>query len=495
MPLRIFNKISRGITLSGEALCRYFHLSNLGISTRLTMFYAAALILGFVFTSFITVAGIYFSLYHQAEIEVDSSVRGVLASIAQGTKIEGVDKSPLLLAIYREDLLTPGVVLRVTNENQAVCLETDAHYPSIHTIETHIDEDPPLWANPTMQVATLHDMQIYYKKVDIEQNGHAYTLHFFKTITAERHFIEVLVNFLAMTNLLCMALALVAGYFVSRRILKPMRSLTQAAREIEVRDLSRRLEVPPAHDEVRELALTINYMLDRIEHGFDLQRRFVSDASHELRTPVTVIRGYSDMLTRWGYEDPETLAEGIAAISSEAADMQELIERLLFLARADQKRQIPHKEEVELQVLVDDLTKKLTVVAGKHSLQLVQNEKGRTLGDPLMLRQMLRIIVENAIKYTPDGGHIEISSRREGKYMTIAVQDDGIGISKKDLPKIFDRFFRADAARVKAKGSSGGTGLGLSIARWIAEQHGVMIAVESELGEGTTFTLRIPLLA
>lgn len=483
------------MTLSGEGICRYFHLSNLGISTRLTMFYAAALILGFVFTSFITVAGIYFTLYHQAEIEVDSSVQDVLKSIAQGTKIEGGDISPLLLAIYREDLLTPGVVLRVTDENKTVRLETDAHYPSIQTIENHMDKTPPLWANHTMQVATWHNMHIYYKKVDIEQNGHIYGLHFFKTITTERYFIEGLVNFLAVTNLLCMALALVAGYFISRHILKPMRSLTQAARAIEVRDLSRRLEVPSAHDEVRELALTINFMLDRIEHGFELQRRFVSDASHELRTPVTVIRGYSDILARWGHKDPETLAEGIAAISSEAADMQELIERLLFLARADQKRQIPHKEEVELQVLINELTKKLTVVAGKHTLRLVKNEKGRTLGDPLMLRQMLRIIVENAIKYTPDGGHIEISSRREDMYMAIAVQDDGIGISQKDLPKIFDRFFRADAARVKSKGSSGGTGLGLSIARWIAEQHDVTISVESELGKGTTFTLYIPLLA
>ena len=244
-----------------------------------------------------------------------------------------------------------------------------------------------------------------------------------------------------------------------------------------------------------ELALTFNHMLDRLERGFQQQQRFVSDASHELRTPVTVILGYSDLLARWGSSDTKILEEGISSIRSEAEDMQDLIEKLLFLARADQKRQVLHKENVHLDELVDDAVRKMKLVAKQHTLQLVANEPGVIYADPATMRQMMRIFIENAVKYTPEGGHITVTSRclPEKEAMQLTFADDGIGIAEKDQGKIFERFYRADSSRTKKAGSVGGTGLGLSIASWIAEQHDIDIAVDSELDKGTKFILTIPL--
>ena len=250
--------------------------------------------------------------------------------------------------------------------------------------------------------------------------------------------------------------------------------MTQAARSLEVTDLGRRIAVPPVKDELAELAETFNHMLDRIQVGFEQQRRFVSDASHELRTPVTVIRGYSDMLRRWGASDPETLEEGLAAMASEAEDMQGLIEKLLFLARADQKRLAMHKERLELAPLVEDVVKKMALIATRHEVELLANEPGAVYADPLLMKHMMRIILENSMKYTPKGGRITIELRRGAGEMLLT------------------RFYRVDSARTRGKDAPGGTGLGLSIARWIAEQHAIGIELESDLGKGTKFILHVP---
>ena len=336
---------------------------------------------------------------------------------------------------------------------------------------------------------------MYYTSMDVADHGQIYQIHFFRTITAEKNFLVDLQRLLFLITIAGFLVALVAGYFLSSRILQPIRNLTQTARKIEVERMDKRIEVPPAKDEMAELALTFNHMLDRLERGFQQQQRFVSDASHELRTPVTVILGYSDLLARWGSSDAKILEEGISSIRSEAEDMQDLIEKLLFLARADQKRQVLHKENVHLDELVDDAVRKMKLVAKQHTLRLEANEPGIIYADPATMRQMMRIFLENAVKYTPEGGHITVASRRlpEKEAMQLTFSDDGIGIAEEDKGKIFERFYRADSSRTKKAGSVGGTGLGLSIASWIAEQHDIDIAVESEFDKGTKFILTIPL--
>lgn len=173
--------------------------------------------------------------------------------------------------------------------------------------------------------------------------------------------------------------------------------------------------------------------------------------------------------------------------------MKALIERLLFLARADQKRQALKKEPVDFSALLADVVKKAELAADGHTLTLAANEPGIVRADAVLLRQMLRVFIENALKYTPAGGAVTLSSRRAGGALETVVRDTGIGIAPEHQAKVFDRFYRVDSARTKVPGAAGGTGLGLSIARWIAEAHGIGLTLESELGRGTTIRLAIPL--
>ena len=458
------------------------------ISTKITCFYAAVLLLVLILTSVLTGLGVYFSFYHQAEVELEISMNHVLQRMDQGM--------PIGPEVLGDDPVMPGVVLRITDLMGQVVYENDSHYPSTQKIEKATLANPPFWANKSMQVAQVKNMTLYHAKMDVEYRGQVYQMHFFKTITAEKHFLETLQKILFLMTILGFVLALAAGYFVSKRILQPIRDMTATARKIEIEKMDRRIVVPPVRDELSELADTFNHMLERLETGFRQQQRFVSDASHELRTPVTVILGYSDLLSRWGRSDEEVLDEGISSIRSEAEDMQQLIEKLLFLARADQQRQVLHKENMELSELVGDVMRKMKMVTRTHSVELLENEDGVIFADQVTMRQMMRIFLENSTKYTPVGGHITARSRRtpDGKFMQMELADDGIGIAREDQQKVFDRFYRVDSSRTKAQGGVSGTGLGLSIASWIAEQHGIEISMESELGQGTKMILRIPLV-
>lgn len=456
------------------------------ISTKITFLYATILMVVLILSSVVTGLGVFFSFYHQAEVEIEMSMQHMLEDFQSGRM-----QNP---AFWRKSPVMPGVVLRITDIAGQMVYQNDDHYPSIEIIEANEIGDPPFWADQNMRVAELKNFSIYHAKATVDYQGQIYQLHFFRTITAERNFLATLQKFLFITTLVGCILALVVGYFVSKRILSPIRNITDSAREIEVSQLGRRLEVPQTRDELAVLAETFNHMLERLERGFEQQKRFVSDASHELRTPVTVILGYSDLLSRWGREDAKVLDEGIASIRSEAENMQELIEKLLFLARADQKRQVLHKEILDMGQLLEEVMSKMKLVTKTHSVELLECCEGLVYGDKVTLRQLLRIFLENSIKYTPAGGHITASCRSlpDGRTLEIILADDGIGIAKEDQQKIFERFYRVDSSRTKGTGA-GGTGLGLSIAKWIAEQHGIVISMDSALGRGTRMHLLVPL--
>ena len=452
------------------------------ISTKITLMYAAILFFVLILSTAILGVGAYIYFYRQAEIDLDRSIRHVMSNIESGYVAEA--------KFWFEGPVIPGVIVRITDNTGRVVLDTDAHFPSIETIENG-RITTPFWANPDMEVSEFRGGAVYHAQRNVDYGGIPYQIHFFRTITTEKDFFNALQRLLFYTVAICFVLALVAGHFISMRILKPIRAITWTARSIEVERLGRRLDVPRARDELSELARTFNRMLDRLQEGFAQQQRFVSDASHELRTPLTVILGYSDMLSRWGREDKSTLDEGITAIRSEAENMQQLIEKLLFLARADQKRQAVNKEEVDFAELLADTMEKMQTVTASHEVSLGRNDPAVVDGDPVLLRQLLRIFLENSLKYTPAGGHIHAYTvlSEDGGTLTVTLTDDGIGIAPEHQARIFDRFYRVDSSRAK---ETGGSGLGLSIARWIAEQHGIKIALTSAVDEGTTITLTIP---
>ena len=460
---------------------RYFYVR---ISTKITLLYAAILFFVLILSTAILGIGAYIYFYRQAEVDLDRSIQHVMSNIESGNATEA--------KFWFEGPVIPGVIVRITDNTGRIILDTDTHFPSIERIEQG-RVTTPIWANPDMEVSEFQGGAVYHARRYVEYGGIPYQVHFFRTIMTEKDFFSSLQRLIFYTVAIGFVLALLAGHFISRRILKPIREFTWTARSIEVERLGRRLDVPRARDELSELARTFNRMLDRLQEGFSQQQRFVSDASHELRTPLTVILGYSDMLSRWGREDKNILDEGITAIRSEAENMQQLIEKLLFLARADQKRQAVNKETVDLAELLADTIEKMHTVTTSHEVTLGRNDPATVSADPVLLRQLLRIFLENSVKYTPPGGHIHAYSIRsnDGSSVTVTLTDDGIGIAPEHQARIFDRFYRVDSSRTK---ETGGSGLGLSIARWIAERHDIKLVLKSAVDEGTTITLNIPLI-
>ena len=468
-------------TSFGRWIDRHFYIR---ISTKITVLYAAILFFVLILSTGILGIGAYIYFYRQAEVDLDSSIRHVMSNIESGNAADA--------KFWFEGPVIPGVIVRITDRAGRVVLDTDTHFPSIETVENG-RISTPIWANPDMEVSEFKGGAVYHARRDIWYKGIPYQVHFFRTITTETDFFNALQRLLFYTVAGCFVLALLAGHFISRRILNPIREITWTARSIEVERLGRRLDVPRARDELSELARTFNRMLDRLQEGFRQEQRFVSDASHELRTPLTVILGYSDLLSRWGREDKSILDEGITVIRSEAENMQQLIEKLLFLARADQKRQAVNKEEVDFAELLADTMEKMQTVTMSHEVTLGRNDPATVSADPVLLRQLLRIFLENSLKYTPPGGHIHAYSIRsaDNSAVTVTLTDDGIGIAPEHQARIFDRFYRVDSSRTK---ETGGSGLGLSIARWIAERHDIKIVLKSAVDEGTTITLTIPIV-
>lgn len=242
--------------------------------------------------------------------------------------------------------------------------------------------------------------------------------------------------------------------------------------------------------ELEGLEQAVNSLLDRMRQSYQQQARFVSDASHELRTPIAVIQGYANMLDRWGKEDEKILAESIDAIKSESDHMKKLVEQLLFLARGDSGRTKLSMEEFSLRETIKEVFDESVMIDSDHHYHLKESEDLSITGDPAMVKQAARILVDNAAKYTPSGADIILQVKRNEKnHPCFVVQDEGIGIAAGDVSHVFERFFRADPARGR---DSGGTGLGLSIAKWIVDRHGGYFQVLSREEIGTRITVCFP---
>ncbi|MGC7871273.1 sensor histidine kinase [Desulfosporosinus sp. SYSU MS00001] len=310
-------------------------------------------------------------------------------------------------------------------------------------------------------------------------------------------------------ELLMLMRSIFTGARIIRNTFRPIQELAQAARnlstegffspgqlevlagkldDINATRLDTRISVEDTQSELKTLAAAINSMLDRINESYRSQVRFVSDASHELRTPISVIQGYVNLLDRWGKNDEKTLQESIDAIKDETANMKGLVEQLLFLARGDNNTMALQIEQFELSALVEEVLRETQMIdeghdyAAKITTVLINADKS-------LIKQALRILIDNAMKYTPTGKKIIILVSNSDNLARLTVQDEGIGIAPEAVPKIFDRFFRTDESRARA---TGGTGLGLSIAKWITERHGGHMEVLSRQDIGTRISIVLP---
>lgn len=242
--------------------------------------------------------------------------------------------------------------------------------------------------------------------------------------------------------------------------------------------------------ELQGLEDAINKLLDRMRDSYRQQARFVSDASHELRTPISVIQGYANMLDRWGKNDESVLEESITAIKAESENMKNLVEQLLFLARGTNGKTQLTMTEFLLNDMMNEVLEESKMIDKNHIYSYVNSESISAYGDIGLLKQTARILIENAAKYTDKGEVIILRVGRNDKgEVYFSIQDNGIGIDERDVPHLFERFFRADTARVR---KDGGTGLGLSIAKWIIDNHKGYFSVLSREGIGTRIMVFLP---
>jgi two-component system, OmpR family, sensor kinase len=290
-----------------------------------------------------------------------------------------------------------------------------------------------------------------------------------------------------------------AGWLLIRRGLRPLDRMAETADAISGGDLSRRVEPDDEETEVGRLGHALNVMLGRIEASFDEQReseerlrRFIADASHELRTPITSIRGYAELFRHGAAARPDDLERAMRRIEDEGARMGVLVEDLLLLARLDQGRPLD-REPIDVGVLVGDAADDARAVDPSREITLsVPDDAVFVAGDEPRLRQVLANLLENARVHTPAGTPVEVALRRSGDEALIQVSDRGPGLSAEEAAHVFERFYRGDPSRSR---SSGGTGLGLSIASAVIEAHGGRIEASSTAAEGATFTVTLPLVA
>ncbi|NWF63195.1 MAG: HAMP domain-containing histidine kinase [Chloroflexi bacterium] len=295
-----------------------------------------------------------------------------------------------------------------------------------------------------------------------------------------------LLSTLVIIAVLAVGLVMWGSWVALGRALSPLQAIADTVDQINrADDLSRRIPLREAvQDEVGDLVISVNQTLERLELLFTSQQRFLADVSHELRTPLTVIKGNVDLIRKYKEADEDLLN----SIDQEAGRLNRLVSGLLMLAQADSGKVPLTFARVELDLLLTEVFTETRVLAGsKVRLHLNQIDEAVVQGDRDRLKQVILNLVANAIQYTPQGGEVFLSLKRIGDQARLIVRDTGPGIPAEDLPYIFERFYRAEKSRTRSQVS--GFGLGLSITKWIVEQHGGQIKVESKVGEGTTFVI------
>lgn len=374
------------------------------------------------------------------------------------------------------------------NINEATMAKPDL-YPKLDSENNPTDNFKWLRKNnKDYSIGHFSDAEYMFAHRRIEYNGEIYNIDVFRIFNHEQKMINLFLIIFIITHIIAIFIAYIIGRYISKKMLRPIVEITETADNISINDLEQRIEVPEADDEIRKLIITFNDMIGRLDESFKNQKQFISDASHELKTPIAIIQGYINLIDRWGKSDEAILIESIDSIKSETTHMNNLVQQLLFLARADNNKESINKESIVLNNIASDIIKDIAILDDSIETELIANKEYEIYGDLHLIRQLMWIFCENAIKYHSDKPlSIKITISEENDSVYFSVKDNGIGIDENSLPNIFDRFFRADKSRNK---TIEGNGLGLSIANWIIKVHDASVEVKSKIGEGSEFIVR-----
>jgi two-component system, OmpR family, heavy metal sensor histidine kinase CusS len=463
-------------------------MTKLSIGLRLTLWYLAI----FAIAQGIFGAGMWFILRNHMYDLVDDNLEAQVADLKHFLQAQNRDHS--LANLKREvsdeyELERPGSYVQIYLGNG------EWMYRSAFLREHPLASPEP---NSTKR-ASLENRRFGKKTLrfitqKIEVNGAVYVAQSGAVVDDVIETLDLFRMYLLMFAPLVLVVAAGGGYWLSQRALAPVDAIVQTARDIKGTNLHSRLAKLNTGDELQRLSDTLNEMLERIEQAFQRVSQFTADASHELRTPVALVRTEAELALRKSRGESE-YRDALRHILLEAERTTALIEELLSLARADSGRETLNMRPVDLHVTLRTLVADWQQVATIRNLQFQEKIAGPeafVLGDEAALRRLVNIILDNAFKYTLAPGTVELSLTQHENQAIINIRDSGIGIAREETGKIFERFYRVDKARSR---DQGGAGLGLAIAQWIVQQHRGAIEVESTLGQGSVFRVKLPLVA
>ena len=324
--------------------------------------------------------------------------------------------------------------------------------------------------------------------------GKTYTLVILQSLHQQQEMLEEVTATFAWVIPIAIVLASAGGYFLARKSLAPVVAMSTQAGRIGAANLHERLAVQNDRDELGHLAQSFNGLLDRLSQSFERQRRFMADASHELRTPVAILRGEAEVALSQQARSLEEYRESLGVLHQEAERLTHIVEDLFTLTRADAGQYPLQPRDFYLDELIAECvhSARTLALAKKICLNLEEASESPIHADESLLRRMILNLLDNAIKYTPEGGSVSVTCRRAGKEYALSITDTGGGVPADLQPRIFERFFRADKARSRTENDGGGAGLGLSISRWIAEAHHGRLQLTHSNSAGSTFTAYLP---
>ena len=462
-------------------------MRRLSIGLRLTLWYLTI----FALAQLVFGAGMWFLLRHHLYDLVENGLKGQVEDLK--SFMEAQRKNATIAKLQEE--VSEAYLIEHSGDYLELYAENGVLLYRSSFLETHrVVLGTGAGNRAIFENLRIDGRPFRFTRQTLAANGHLYTA---TTGVPTEDVVETLGLFRSYLLMFAPLLLLVAaggGYWLSRRALAPVDALVGTARDIGGANLSRRLPKLETGDELQRLSDTLNGMLERIEGAFLRVTEFTADASHELRTPISLIRTEAEVALRRSRKDTE-YRESLYHILLEAERTTRLIEQLLALARADSGRETLQMQAVDLCPTLRDVGESWQQVASVRNLEFscsIADSDSFVLGDKTLLRRLADILLDNAFKYTPSPGSVHLSFEQRGDNAVIAVRDSGVGIAEEDQSRIFERFYRVDKARSRAQG---GTGLGLSIAQWIVQQHHGTITVESRPGSGTIFRVELPLIA